>query len=65
MGLGCQRPVRGTALLCSQKGNVYNTFSGVGYSSGLGDENEALKAAAENAAFNLTSWLEIQVAKLK
>ncbi len=57
--------VTGTALLCSQKGNVVGTFSGVGYSSGLVDENEALKAAAENAAFNLSSWLEVEVGKLK
>jgi hypothetical protein len=57
--------LRGKALLVSQKGNIMESFSGVGYATALTDEDEALQVAAQNAAFTLTSWLETETKKLK
>ncbi len=49
---------RGNALLTSRRGNATSPWTGTGYSSGLGDEAEALQAAAQNAADLLAVWLE-------
>ncbi|MBA2481523.1 MAG: hypothetical protein H0V44_12735 [Planctomycetes bacterium] len=55
----------GRALLASRKGNLTTTYSGVGYATGLADETEALRAAADQAAFHITAWLETAVKTLR
>ncbi len=57
--------LQGTALLTSQKATLAERFTGVGYSTGLLDEAQALQVAANNAAFTLTSWLETQTKQLR
>lgn len=55
----------GTALLVSQHGNILHRFSGHGYATRLADEEEGLRAAADNAAFMLSCWLETETKKLR
>jgi hypothetical protein len=57
--------VRGRALLVCRKGNLTSTYSGVGYATGMADEPEALRAAADNAAFNISTWLETAAKQLR
>jgi hypothetical protein len=66
-GLPLQWSIRlqGTALLVCQKGNLYEHFTGQGYATGLNDQDQALQAAADNAAFALTTWLETESKHLR
>ena len=57
--------LQGTALLVCQKGNIYEHFSGLGYATGLNDQDEGLRIAAQDAAWGLTSWLETETKKLR
>lgn len=51
--------VRGRSLLVSaRRGGHEAAFSGVGYASGIDQEREALRLAADNAAENIAVWLE-------
>jgi hypothetical protein len=66
-GLPLQWSIRlqGTALLVCQKGNLYERFSGQGYATGLNDQDQALQAAAANASFALSTWLETESKHLR
>jgi len=57
--------LQGTALLVCQKGNIYEHFSGLGYATGLNDQDAGLRTAAQDAAWGLTSWLETETKKLR
>jgi hypothetical protein len=48
----------GQALLTSRRGHAQTPWTGTGYTSSLGDEPEALRQAARNAAELIAVWLE-------
>ncbi len=48
----------GNALLNTNRGNLLSGFRGDGYAADLNTEDDALRAAANNAADNLVAWLE-------
>jgi hypothetical protein len=59
--------VRGTALLVARGGSLTTTFSGVGNATslaGIQGEPEALRAAATQAAEDLTGWLDVHASTL-
>ena len=59
--------IQGNALLVARGGSLIGTFTGVGNNTGLSTnpgEPEALQAAANQAADDLISWLDIQAKTL-
>lgn len=57
--------LQGKALLAARGGTAYGDYRGTGYASGLGDEPEAINAAADDAAALIGAWLEHEVARWK
>jgi outer membrane lipopolysaccharide assembly protein LptE/RlpB len=57
--------MQGKVLIAARDGNAFGDYQGTGYSSGLGDEPEAIKAAAAEAALLISTWLESEVPRWK
>ena len=55
-----QITLHGQMLLTSQRGAVHDSYTGNGYVTSLGDEPEAIRTAAEDAAALIATWLEHQ-----
>lgn len=53
--------LQGKVLIAARDGTAYGDYQGTGYSSGLGDEPEAINVAADQAAAMISTWLEHQV----
>jgi hypothetical protein len=50
--------LQGHALIAARAGTAYGDYQGTGYASGTGDEPEAIGAAADDAAAQISVWLE-------
>lgn len=57
--------LQGKVLVAARDGTAYGDYHGTGYSSGLGDEPEAINNAADEAAALISAWLEHEVPKWK
>lgn len=57
--------LHGTARLRTRDGEIAHAWRGVGHSSGLADEAEALDQAARNGAAEIAAWLQGAVPELK
>ena len=57
--------LHGQVLIAARDGNALSDYHGTGYASGLSDEPEALTAAANEAAAQISVWLENAVPKWK
>jgi hypothetical protein len=50
--------LQGHVLIAARAGSAYGSYRGTGYTSGVGDEPEAINAAADDAAAQISIWLE-------
>jgi hypothetical protein len=52
--------LHGQTLLTSRHGAAHGSYTGNGYVTSLGDEPEAIRTAAEDAAAYIVTWIEHQ-----
>lgn len=57
--------LQGKVLIAARDGTGYGDYHGTGYASGVGDEPEAINAAADDAAELISAWLEREVPRWK